>query len=207
MVRSFLLTIRVSISRIQDFLLSVSKKPTLVVGSSIENGLIVRYENATLSWNRSPEVIGEKVHYPLRNISFKIAPGQLTAIVGSVGSGKSSLLLSMISEPTLIEGSYDIASSKIAYCSQVPWVLAGSIKENIVFGNEFKPDYFNLVVEACALKDDLDGFAKGAQTMIGVIFLFDLRNAVLRLVEVKRLGLPLLAPFTHLLIFFSLTIR
>lgn len=58
--------------------------------------------------------------FSIRNINFKIPSGQLWAIVGSVGSGKSSLLNSLIGETKRKYGIIKL-SSKIGYAPQQAW--------------------------------------------------------------------------------------
>uniref|UniRef100_A0A1I8P9M9 ATP-binding cassette sub-family C member Sur n=1 Tax=Stomoxys calcitrans TaxID=35570 RepID=A0A1I8P9M9_STOCA len=94
--------------------------------------------------------------------------GKLTMIVGKNGSGKSSLLSALLMEMPLISG--DMIwnkSSTIAYVPQQPWLLNSSIRENILFGESFRPKRYDFVLDACALKPDIDLMPAGDLTVIG----------------------------------------
>ena len=90
----------------------------------------------------------------LRGVSFSVKKGQLVAIVGPVGSGKSSLLSALLGELNLIEGAVRLAGS-VAYCTQGPWILNATLKDNILFGRSYDEDLFDLAVHASSLEDDL----------------------------------------------------
>ena len=40
---------------------------------------------------------------------------------------------------------------RVLYASQEAWVFSGTLRENILFGQPYKPDWYNTVMEACAL--------------------------------------------------------
>ena len=90
--------------------------------------------------------------YMLKNISFKVLPGQTTAIIGRTGSGKStitSLLLRFydVTEGQILIDGVDIRDvtqkelrSKIGYAPQKTWLFSGTIKTNLKYGNENATD-------------------------------------------------------------------
>uniref|UniRef100_A0AAQ6AM37 ATP-binding cassette sub-family C member 5 n=1 Tax=Amphiprion ocellaris TaxID=80972 RepID=A0AAQ6AM37_AMPOC len=92
--------------------------------------------------------------------------GSLVGICGGVGSGKSSLLSALLGQMTLLEGNV-AASGGFAYVSQQAWILNDSLKENILFGNEYDPNRYNAVLEACCLLPDLAELPYGDMTEIG----------------------------------------
>lgn len=55
----------------------------------------------------------------------------------------------------------------MAYCSQTPWLQQKSIKDNILFGEEFNEERYEATLEACALVPDLEMLEDGDQTEIG----------------------------------------
>jgi energy-coupling factor transporter ATP-binding protein EcfA2 len=74
----------------------------------------------------------------LRDLNLRAAPGELVAVVGAVGSGKSSLLRALLGELPLRHGQLSLRGS-IAYCAQRPFLVAGSARDNICFGTPYEP--------------------------------------------------------------------
>jgi ABC-type multidrug transport system fused ATPase/permease subunit len=87
----------------------------------------------------------------LKDISFKVAENELLAVVGPVGAGKSSLLLTLLKEIPYITGDIEI-NGEVFYVSQEAWIFPSSIKQNILFGKEYDKERFNAVIKACNLK-------------------------------------------------------
>ena len=102
----------------------------------------------------------------LRDISFEAAQSSLVVLSGPVGSGKSSVLSAINQEVAISEGNIFCAGT-IAYVSQTPWVFPGTIRENILFGEDYDEKRFKTVVEVCALQRDMDIFPDGDQTIVG----------------------------------------
>ena len=90
----------------------------------------------------------------------------MVGIVGAIGSCKSSLLAAILGEMSLVEGSSRIYG-KISYVSQIPWIFAGTIRENILFSKSFKKEKYERVLKACCLITDFRSFRAGDSTVIG----------------------------------------
>lgn len=110
----------------------------------------------------------------LQDLSFSLEAGSLTAVVGSVGSGKSSFLAALMGEMEPIGDSKvylpkppGAGSGFISYCAQTPWVVNDTLRGNIIFGREYDEERFERVLEACALVDDLAVLPAGDLTEIG----------------------------------------
>lgn len=116
------------------------------------------------------------------DLSFPV--GALSVVIGPVGSGKTTLIQSLLGETQLVEGkifmpddhanreicAVDPAtglSDTVAYCSQSAWLVGASIKDNIVFGSEWNKKRYNAVVDACALRKDFEIFDLGDETEVG----------------------------------------
>lgn len=102
----------------------------------------------------------------LSNINVNIVKGQLIGVVGPVGAGKSSFLQALLREIPLESGSIVINGS-ISYASQEPWVFAASVRQNILFGEEYDYGRYNAVVYTCALIKDFAQFDHGDLTIVG----------------------------------------
>ncbi|KAJ2244510.1 ATP-binding cassette glutathione S-conjugate transporter ycf1, partial [Coemansia sp. RSA 455] len=102
----------------------------------------------------------------LSDATLNAGAGDLVAIVGKTGTGKTSLLLAMCSEVEMTQGTGKLVG-KIAYLEQQPWIMNATLRANILFGREYDEDYYWKVLSACALTDDLEMWPKSDMTVIG----------------------------------------
>lgn len=102
----------------------------------------------------------------LRSINLTIPRGNLIAVVGSVGSGKSSLISAILGDMPKISGDLNI-DGKIAYVSQQAWIQNATVRDNIIFGKIFENTFYNKVIEACALETDFKILVAGDLTEVG----------------------------------------
>uniref|UniRef100_A0AAR2KFH3 ATP-binding cassette, sub-family C (CFTR/MRP), member 2 n=1 Tax=Pygocentrus nattereri TaxID=42514 RepID=A0AAR2KFH3_PYGNA len=100
------------------------------------------------------------------SVSLDINPGSLVAVVGAVGSGKSSLISALLGEMHNLSGSVNIKGS-VAYVPQQAWIQNATLKDNILFGSDLDELRFQRVLEACALEQDLELLPAGIQAEIG----------------------------------------
>eukprot|EP01029_Cantina_marsupialis_P020237 TRINITY_DN473_c3_g1_i2.p1 TRINITY_DN473_c3_g1~~TRINITY_DN473_c3_g1_i2.p1 ORF type:complete len:1388 (-),score=572.58 TRINITY_DN473_c3_g1_i2:307-4470(-) len=108
----------------------------------------------------------EKKVFALEDIDVEIPKGKLTAIIGSVGSGKSSLVSAFINEMPCQKGKVTVNGS-LSYLPQSAWIVNDTVRENIVFGSEFDQKRYDDVLDACCLRDDLRILTGGDQCEIG----------------------------------------
>ncbi|XP_040199694.1 LOW QUALITY PROTEIN: cystic fibrosis transmembrane conductance regulator [Rana temporaria] len=102
----------------------------------------------------------------LSNISFSLVKGELLAVAGSTGSGKTSLLMMIMGE--LLPSSGKIKhSGRISFSPQVSWIMPGTIKENIVFGVSYDQYRYLSVIKACQLEEDIEKFTEKDNTVLG----------------------------------------
>nr|VWO94880.1 MRP-like transporter [Ganoderma boninense] len=104
--------------------------------------------------------------FELKDIKLKIPKGAFVAIVGRVGSGKSSLLQALIGEMRKTNGQCTF-SSAAAYVPQTAWIMNATLRQNIVFGQPEDDERFHEIIKACCLEPDLDMLPHGEQTEIG----------------------------------------
>ncbi|XP_055013931.1 LOW QUALITY PROTEIN: multidrug resistance-associated protein 1-like [Boleophthalmus pectinirostris] len=102
----------------------------------------------------------------LSSINVLVEQGALVAVVGPVGSGKSSLLAAILGELERRSGSLRTRGS-VALVPQQAWTLNASVKENILFGAPRSESWYHRVLEACALLPDLDLLPAGDSSEIG----------------------------------------
>lgn len=149
----------VSVARINDFLRSDDLDPRAVLHGSEQDDKPVKFVNASFAWSRTGPAT-------LHDITLSVPKGSLVAIVGSVGSGKSSLLSACLGDLVKLEGSVTV-SGTVAYSPQQAWIQNNSVKNNILFGKSYDHDRYEQVIEACALKTDLAVLPAGDETEIG----------------------------------------
>ncbi|KAF8927534.1 hypothetical protein BGZ58_010336 [Dissophora ornata] len=102
----------------------------------------------------------------LENINISIANKSLTAIVGRVGQGKSSLLSAIIGEMYKIQGTVH-TRGRIAYVPQHAWILNCSLRDNVLFGKTYDHDRYQQILHACGLEPDIAMLPAGDLTEIG----------------------------------------
>ena len=104
--------------------------------------------------------------FKLQNMNFSIGRNELVAVIGSVGSGKSSLLAALAGDMRQTRGKMKLGASR-AFCPQYAWIQNTTVKENILFGKGVERSWYERVIEACALQADLDMLPIGDNTEIG----------------------------------------
>ncbi|CAG5017723.1 unnamed protein product [Parnassius apollo] len=120
----------------------------------------VRLRHATAKW------IAAHAENTLTDMSLTIKPGKLIAVIGPVGAGKSSLLHVLLRELPLQSGTVHVGGT-VSYASQEPWLFAGSVRQNILFGQPMDRPRYNTVVRRCALDRDFALFPHGDKTVVG----------------------------------------
>ncbi|KAG9273217.1 cystic fibrosis transmembrane conductance regulator [Astyanax mexicanus] len=212
-------TIRL-IWKIEDFL-SKEEYKMLAYDLSITD---MTLENVTASWDEGIGELFEKIKQEnkgngyqngdglfftnlyvtpvLRNISLHLHKGEMLAVAGSTGSGKSSLLMTILGE--LVPSSGKIChSGRVSFSSQTAWTLPGTIRDNILFGLTYDEFRYTSVVKACQLEEDLATLPENDRTLLaeggmnlsgGQKARVALARAVYRDADTYLLD----APFTHL---------
>ncbi|KAH7925482.1 ABC protein [Leucogyrophana mollusca] len=104
--------------------------------------------------------------FRVKNVTMTITRGQLVAIVGPVGSGKSSLLQGIIGEMRKVSGHVSLGG-RVGYCPQTAWIQNATLRDNIIFGQPFEEDKYWHVIEVACLLPDLQLLPDGDLTEIG----------------------------------------
>ncbi|KAI8125135.1 Multidrug resistance-associated protein 1 [Lucilia cuprina] len=151
MLISNMVQTQVSVQRINKFMNSEELDPNNVQHDPKKpNPLSI--VNGSFSWGDDDVT--------LKNINIEVKKNTLCAIVGTVGSGKSSVIQAFLGEMEKISGS-------IAYVPQQAWIQNATLRENILFGKEYDRKRYNRVIDACALRADIDMLSAGDKTEIG----------------------------------------
>uniref|UniRef100_A0A0P6J763 Canalicular multispecific organic anion transporter 1 n=1 Tax=Heterocephalus glaber TaxID=10181 RepID=A0A0P6J763_HETGA len=158
MVISSTLQASVSIERLEKYLGGVDLD-TSAIRHVCNFDKAVQFSEASFTWDGDLEAT-------IRDVNLDIMPGQLVAVVGNVGSGKSSLMSAMLGEMENVHGHITIKGTT-AYVPQQSWIQNGTIKDNILFGSELNEKRYQQVLEACALLPDLEILPGGDLAEIG----------------------------------------
>ncbi|KAG1326252.1 ABC transporter C family member 14 [Cocos nucifera] len=126
------------------------------------SGAAIEVTNGTFAWDDE----AEESDAALKAIHVKIRRGALAAVVGTVGSGKSSFLACLLGEMHKISGKVKVCGST-AYVAQTAWIQNGTIQENILFGQPMNQEKYKEVIRVCCLEKDLEMMEFGDQTEIG----------------------------------------
>ncbi|XP_065757880.1 ATP-binding cassette sub-family C member 4-like [Muntiacus reevesi] len=149
----------VSIRRIKNFLL-LDEIPQVNTKLPSDGEVMVDMQDFTAFWDEESETP------TLQGLSFTVRPGELLAVVGPVGAGKSSLLSALLGELPPSQGKVSVLG-RIAYVSQKPWVFPGTVRSNILFGKKYEEDRYEEVIKACALEEDLQNLKERDLTVTG----------------------------------------
>jgi ABC-type multidrug transport system fused ATPase/permease subunit len=106
----------------------------------------------------------------LNDITLKVATPGLVLVCGPVGSGKSSLLSTVLGGELLVTNGFVKYSGTLAYVSDTPWVFSGTIRENILFGLSYNEKLYAEVITACQLEKDFKTFPQNDLALIGTIY-------------------------------------
>ncbi|KAK2692647.1 hypothetical protein QWA68_007323 [Fusarium oxysporum] len=178
---------KVSIDRVEEFLQEEETDKYIQLGlDNVDDDGVRRigFNNATLTWG-SKDTVAEDSARAFRlmdlDIDFKI--GKLNIIAGPTGSGKTSMLMGLLGEMTLLEGGVycpggrsreDVhpdpetgLANTIAYVAQSAWLVNANVRENILFSAPFDEQRYRNVIVACALERDLQILDHGDETLVG----------------------------------------
>ncbi|KAM7485082.1 hypothetical protein LguiA_001091 [Lonicera macranthoides] len=156
---------------ISQAMISLGRLDAYMISKELETGAVEREEgcgdrvavevqDGTFSWDDEGDEEG------LKDVNLEIKKGEFAAIVGTVGSGKSSLLASILGELHKISGKVRVCGST-AYVAQTAWIQNATIQENILFGEPMNREKYKEVIRVCCLEKDLEIMEHRDQTEIG----------------------------------------
>ncbi|XP_068141679.1 multidrug resistance-associated protein 1 isoform X2 [Drosophila tropicalis] len=148
---------QVSVNRINKFLNSEELDPNSVTHDPSKPHPM-SIEKGEFSWGDN--------EVTLKNINIEVRKSNLVAIVGSVGSGKSSVIQAFLGEMEKLTGIVNTVG-KLAYVPQQAWIQNATLRDNILFGEKYDRKRYNRVIDACALRADIDILSAGDLTEIG----------------------------------------
>ncbi|KAF9170116.1 Multidrug resistance-associated protein 1 [Mortierella sp. AD010] len=190
-IQKFLLLEEIDTTVVERYSRQISSKdPILGADGKL---LSVEIENGTFSWEKIVSVavapasltpaqaerqpllapsssLSSGSSTPLRpvlsNIHLQIPEGNLTAIVGRIGQGKSSLLNAIIGELYKQQGTVKVFGD-LVYVPQQAWIINASVRDNILFGKPFNQEKYDHIIYASGLIPDIEMLPAGDSTEIG----------------------------------------
>ncbi|KAK2616981.1 Transporter of the ATP-binding cassette (ABC) [Conoideocrella luteorostrata] len=178
---------KVSIDRVEDFLEEAETEKYEQLGQdNIDQDGVKRigFKNANLIWGGRDTVADDGSRaFQLMDLNVDFQIGKLNIIAGSTGSGKSSMLMGLLGEMTLVDGRVYCPGGRsreevrpdpetgladtIAYVAQSAWLVNANIRDNILFSTPYNPERYRDVIVACALERDLEILDHGDETLVG----------------------------------------
>nr|QLH55672.1 mutant ABCC2_R1 protein [Plutella xylostella] len=122
----------------------------------------VELNDVSASWGGE----GDKDEHTLRGVSMRVRRGKLAAIIGPVGSGKSSLLQVLLKELPVSSGTVGV-HGQISYACQESWLFSATVRDNILFGLPYDSKKYKKVCDACCLQPDFKQFPYGDLSLVG----------------------------------------
>lgn len=183
-----------ALNRIQEFLLAEEQKEDIEKDEQMDRAIEI--EHASFTWERLPtdenegadkakkpagpdanavaiQKDDEKAEdsaplepFKLKNMTLDVGRNELIAVIGTVGCGKSSLLSALAGDMRVTEGKVRMSTTR-SFCPQYAWIQNTSVRNNVLFGKDYDENWYNQVIDACALTPDLAILPNGDQTEIG----------------------------------------
>jgi ABC-type multidrug transport system fused ATPase/permease subunit len=104
--------------------------------------------------------------HTLTNINIEINAGDLVAIIGPVGAGKTSLLLAILGQMSRVDGTQSL-NCRVAYVGQEHWIQNLTLRDNVLFDEPFDEDRYAQCLDASQLSTDLVNLPNADYTEIG----------------------------------------
>ncbi|KAG1681718.1 Multidrug resistance-associated protein 4 [Nymphon striatum] len=134
-----------------------SFKEKLLIDSKLKP--IVKLHKVYSSYGKDTENV-------VKDISFSLNPGDYLCVIGEVGSGKTSLLKTILKEMVVNSGTINVRGN-IAYSCQQSWIFSDTLKNNILFGSKYDQERYQNIINACCLSMDINLMKYGDETVVG----------------------------------------
>ncbi|KAI5791332.1 P-loop containing nucleoside triphosphate hydrolase protein [Pyronema domesticum] len=181
---------KVSVDRVEEFLKEEETEKYHQLRHSKDlledpEAPVIGFKDASFTWGSKQQAIakGTATAFQLQDLNIEFCPGELNLIAGATGSGKTSLLMALLGEMTHLKGSVYLPgehsredlipdpqtglTDSVAYCSQSPWLVNDTIRNNILFAAPFNNERYHAVMIACSLERDFQILDHGDSTEVG----------------------------------------
>ena len=169
-------SLKISLNRVQGFLIvkdiekkEEKKEDKNMQAETASSDTTIECKNCDFGIKGEKE---EENKVLLKGLNLSINKKDLVIVIGETGSGKSCLINSILNNLELLNKDMNEVknfafSPEISYASQDPWIMNGTIRDNIIFYNKFDADRYNKVVNACQLDKDFENLKHGDLTEVG----------------------------------------
>eukprot|EP01064_Diplonema_japonicum_P015801 TRINITY_DN236_c1_g1_i1.p1 TRINITY_DN236_c1_g1~~TRINITY_DN236_c1_g1_i1.p1 ORF type:complete len:1245 (+),score=264.27 TRINITY_DN236_c1_g1_i1:81-3737(+) len=151
--------VHVGTQRIMEFLECEEDNGAADFPAPADPDTVLEFTNVTSKWQTGNENV-------LNDVSLTVKKGELVMIEGPVGCGKSTILGTILKEAVLLDGKVKV-QGPIAYVPQQPWIMAGTVRDNILFGSPYDEKRYKQTIAAASLVTDLEQLQNGDMTEIG----------------------------------------
>jgi ABC-type multidrug transport system fused ATPase/permease subunit len=183
-----------ALTRISKYLCQESLTPYvqhLPKINGIEGG--IQMTNGNFLWSKPSSALSENGSFnalpALCGADIDVKGGEIIAVVGSVGSGKSALIKALLGElepvPRLVVDASmgnslktpaassvnDMTSvtmrGEVGYCPQEAWLSKGTLKEAVLFGRKYDEDRYKMSIYDAGLDEDISSGSLSIDTEVG----------------------------------------
>jgi ABC-type multidrug transport system fused ATPase/permease subunit len=178
---------KVSVDRVEEFLKEdeTDKYKQLGPDNIDEDGNeVIGFRDATFIWGSKDAVAADgSMAFRLLDLNSDFKIGKLNVIAGPTGSGKTSMLMALLGEMSMMKGKVYLPGGRsredvrvdpetglaetCAYVAQSAWLVNANIKENILFSAPYDEKRYKDIIVACALERDLEILDNGDETLVG----------------------------------------
>ena len=127
---------------------SIPHNDEAIRSGNVSDGHAVTFSHVTV-WRAGADKL------VLNDATFSIQQSKTVMIIGPVGCGKSTICRLVLGEVRAQHGLVRRQPGPVAFCSQIPWIWDGTIRDNIVGENSFDQLWYSTVVDACFLSDGM----------------------------------------------------
>lgn len=152
---------KIAFARISKFLLGDEIEELQPLEPTDANPTAIHIKDSDFRWDGE-----EKAGPTLDAVDLHVKRGQIVAVIGDVGSGKSSLIAALLGQIRQVRGPKLEIYGTTSYVPQEAWLLNCSLRDNIIFGSPFEREKFDEVIRVCALQRDLTLLVAGEETEI-----------------------------------------
>ncbi|KAF9201752.1 Multidrug resistance-associated protein 5, partial [Haplosporangium sp. Z 27] len=153
---------RLALHRLDDYLTQPDVEPLDEHPLDEGGDTAIELQDGEFTWD------GDDTGPALSGISLNVKKGDVVAIIGDVGSGKSSFVAALLGQIRQTGGGSKLKLyGKSSYVPQEAWLINVNLRENIIFGKDFEQERYDTVIKVCALERDITLLSHGDKTEIG----------------------------------------